>query len=58
MKPRGAPVRLADLAERAPRSVLHRDLKPSNLLLNANCDLKVGFATMGNGDVLIVNADL
>ena len=22
--------------------VLHRDLKPSNLLLNANCDLKVG----------------
>ncbi|KAJ8455697.1 hypothetical protein OPV22_035046 [Ensete ventricosum] len=23
-------------------SVLHRDLKPSNLLLNANCDLKIG----------------
>lgn len=23
-------------------NVLHRDLKPSNLLLNANCDLKVG----------------
>lgn len=22
--------------------VLHRDLKPSNLLLNANCDLKIG----------------
>jgi mitogen-activated protein kinase 1/3 len=22
--------------------VIHRDLKPSNLLLNANCDLKVG----------------
>ena len=22
--------------------VLHRDLKPSNLLLNGNCDLKVG----------------
>jgi mitogen-activated protein kinase 1/3 len=26
-------------------NVLHRDLKPSNLLLNANCDLKVGFTT-------------
>lgn len=25
--------------------VLHRDLKPSNLLLNANCDLKVGLTT-------------
>ncbi|CAI0417125.1 unnamed protein product [Linum tenue] len=23
-------------------NVLHRDLKPSNLLLNANCDLKIG----------------
>lgn len=23
-------------------NVLHRDLKPSNLLLNSNCDLKVG----------------
>lgn len=23
-------------------SVLHRDLKPSNLLLNSNCDLKIG----------------
>lgn len=23
-------------------NVLHRDLKPSNLLLNANCDLKLG----------------
>ncbi|KMZ65556.1 hypothetical protein ZOSMA_31G01470 [Zostera marina] len=23
-------------------SVLHRDLKPANLLLNANCDLKIG----------------
>ncbi|XP_061995668.1 mitogen-activated protein kinase homolog MMK2 [Rosa rugosa] len=23
-------------------SVLHRDLKPSNLLMNANCDLKIG----------------
>lgn len=22
--------------------MLHRDLKPSNLLLNANCDLKIG----------------
>lgn len=23
-------------------NVLHRDLKPSNLLMNANCDLKIG----------------
>lgn len=23
-------------------NVLHRDLKPSNLLLNSNCDLKIG----------------
>ena len=23
-------------------NVLHRDLKPSNLLINSNCDLKVG----------------
>jgi mitogen-activated protein kinase 1/3 len=23
-------------------NVIHRDLKPSNLLLNSNCDLKVG----------------
>ena len=23
-------------------NVLHRDLKPSNLLVNANCDLKIG----------------
>lgn len=22
--------------------IIHRDLKPSNLLLNANCDLKIG----------------
>ena len=23
-------------------NVVHRDLKPSNLLVNANCDLKIG----------------
>lgn len=23
-------------------SVVHRDLKPSNILVNSNCDLKIG----------------
>ena len=23
-------------------NIIHRDLKPSNILLNSNCDLKVG----------------
>lgn len=25
-------------------NIIHRDLKPSNILLNSNCDLKVGLA--------------